>query len=799
MAMTAPAQEGCAIGADARGDVIRIRGQVQGVGFRPAVWRLATACGLCGDVCNEGAGVLIRVWGPPRERERFLRRLRNQAPPLARIDAVDTAPAAGPAPSRRFSIAPSRAGGVSTGVLPDAATCSACLADMADRNDRRHRYAFTNCTHCGPRLSIVDSIPYDRVRTSMSDFSMCADCRAEYGDPHDRRFHAQPNACAVCGPKLVLEDANGAAVAGDPIDAACAMIESGAIVAVKGLGGFHLMADACNESAVHELRRRKRRDEKPFALMAPDVVTIRRFCSVDAEEQALLESPAAPIVLLDANGPERVAAAVAPHVSTLGFMLAYTPLHHLLMRSLQRPVVLTSGNVSDAPQCIGNDEARRRLAPLAGALLMHDRAIVNRIDDSVVRVAAGAGRVLRRGRGYAPAPRPRPPGFAAAPPRLAMGGELKNTFCLLDAGQAILSAHIGDLEDAATFGDYLRTLDRYRCLHRHRPAGFVIDAHPDYLPAKLGRELAEREGLRLVAAQHHHAHVASCLAENGVPLHAPPVLGIALDGLGFGDDGTFWGGEFLLADYRGYERLGHLRALPLIGGARAVREPWRSTYVHLSAALGWERFSAAYPSLELHAFLAGRPLRMLDAMVEHGINSVPASSCGRLFDAVAGAVGLCRARAGYEGQAAVELEASVDAAALDAAGDGYPFAIGSEPAELDSAPMWPGLLDDLARGTPTAAIAARFHVGLARALADFAAMLAGRAARRPDAVALSGGVFANRILLERVVVELCARGFAVLTHAAVPCNDGGLALGQAAIGAARALAAPQESEGSPCA
>lgn len=688
---------------------------------------------------------------------------------------------------------------MSTGVLPDAATCPECLAEIGDPENRRHRYAFTNCTHCGPRHSIVYSVPYDRIRTSMAEFSMCADCGAEYGDARDRRFHAQANACAVCGPKLVLEDADGAPVAGDAIDAACAMIDAGCIVAVKGLGGFHLMVDACSEPAVRELRHRKGRDEKPFALMAPDVATIRRFCAVSAEEQALLESPAAPIVLLQASGRERVAAAVAPGAATLGFMLAYTPLHHLLMRSLRRPAVLTSGNVSEAPQCIGNDEARRRLIPLADALLMHDRPIVNRVDDSVVRVAAGAPRVLRRGRGYAPAPLQLPAGFGAAPPLLAMGGELKNTFCLLDAGQAVLSAHIGDLEDAATFDDYLRTLDRYRRLHRHAPQWLVTDAHPDYLAAKLGRERAEREGLAIVAAQHHHAHVASCLAENGVPLQAPPVLGIALDGLGFGDDGTFWGGEFLLADYRGYERLGHLRALPLIGGARAVREPWRSTYAHLNAALGWRRFSAAYPSLELRAFLASQPLSTLDAMVAHSINSVPASSCGRLFDAVAGAVGICCARAGYEGQPAVQLEASIDAAALGAAGDGYPFTTASGGTVLDSAPMWPPLLDDLARGTPTAVIAARFHVGLARALADFAAMLAGRVTRRPDTVALSGGVFANRILLERLLGELRARDFAVLTHTAVPPNDGGLALGQAVIGAARALALPRESEGSPCA
>ena len=555
------------------GEAIRVRGLVQGVGFRPHAWRLATDCGLSGEVWNDAEGVLVRIWGPAAARRRFLRRLQAEAPPLARIDRLQSEPLTGPPPPPGFRIQASRAGAIRTGVVPDAATCPACLAEVRDPSSRRYRYAFTNCTHCGPRLSIVRAIPYDRARTSMAAFTMCRACQAEYDDPGDRRFHAQPNACALCGPQLELEAATGE-VSGladrDQVAAARALLEAGAILAIKGIGGFHLAVDALNPAAVQRLRARKRRFDKPFALMARTVEVVRRYCALSPDEQALLESAAAPIAILAAEGPERVAPAVAPGQRALGFMLPYTPLHHLLLEGLERPVVLTSGNLSEEPQCTDNDDARAKLSALADHLLMHDRAIVNRLDDSVVRVMDGAPRVLRRARGYAPAPLPLPAGFAGAPPLLAMGGELKNTFCLVQDGRATLSQHIGDLEDAATYADYRHNLELYRGLLQHEPAIIAADLHPDYLSTKLGRQIAEGAGLPLIGVQHHHAHVAACLADNGVPLDAGPVLGVALDGLGYGEDGTIWGGEFCS------RTIAAMHALPICGPYRCWAAPRRS-------------------------------------------------------------------------------------------------------------------------------------------------------------------------------------------------------------------------------
>jgi hydrogenase maturation protein HypF len=774
----------------APGEAIRVRGLVQGVGFRPHAFRLAADCGLCGEVWNDAEGVLVQIWGPEVARRRFRRRLRDEAPPLARIDTLETLPLSAP-PPRGFRILASHAGAVRTGVVPDAATCPACLAEIRDPDDRRHRYPFTNCTHCGPRLSIVRRIPYDRAGTSMAEFTMCRACQAEYADPTDRRFHAQPNACACCGPKVWLEGARAAGA--EPIAAARALLAAGEIVAIKGVGGFHLAADATDAEAVQRLRARKRRYHKPFALMAGGLEVIQRYCAVNEDERALLESPAAPIVILAADGPERVAADVAPGQRTLGFMLPYTPLHHLLLEGLDRPIVLTSGNLSEEPQCTGNEAARAKLSGIADHLLMHDRAIVNRVDDSVIRVMDGAPRVLRRARGYAPAPLPLPEGFASAPALLAMGGELKSTFCVVQDGRATLSQHIGDLEDAATYADYRASLALYRSLLEHDPLIIAVDQHPDYLSTKLGREL----GHEVVAVQHHHAHIAACLAENGVSLAAGPVLGVALDGLGYGEDGTIWGGEFLLADYRGCTRLAHLRPVPMVGGVQAIREPWRNAYAQIRAALGWERFAREHADLELCADLRNRPLATLDAMLAKGLNCPLSSSCGRLFDAVAAALGICRAQACYEGQAAIELEASVDAAALDAAGDGYPFVIERAGGQsvLDPGPMWPALLADLARGTPVPVIAARFHLGLTEAILELVCALS---RGRVDTVALSGGVFQNRLLFERVSGGLRERGFSVLSHRLVPANDGGLALGQAAIAAARALAPRTDHEVAIC-
>jgi hydrogenase maturation protein HypF len=798
---------------DIEGISIRVRGLVQGVGFRPHVWRIARELGLRGDVSNDAEGVLIHAFGPRTALDALLAAIADRAPPLARIERIETAPPSGCAPDG-FRIVESGAGDVTTGIVPDAATCPACLADIRDPENRRYRYAFTNCTQCGPRLSIVRAIPYDRATTSMAAFEMCPACRAEYEDPADRRFHAQPNACPVCGPKLRLEGADGAALpladARDEIEAAARLIRYGSIVAIKGIGGFHLACDAANEDAVARLRARKRRNGKPLALMARDVATIERYATMAPPERAALEIAGAPIVLLSrrTDAPP-LASGIAPGQTTLGFMLPYTPLHHLLMDDVPVPVVLTSGNVSDEPQCIGNDEARRQLASIADAFLMHDRDIVNRLDDSVVRLAAGRVRTIRRARGLAPAPLSLPPGFGRAPAVLAMGAELKSTFCLASNGRAVVSQHIGDLENAATHADYRANLALFERLFRFAPDIVAVDAHPDYHATQFGEVLTAERGLPVARVLHHHAHVAAAMAERGVPLDAPPVLGIALDGLGMGDGGELWGGEFLVADYRACRRVAGFAPVPLIGGAKAMREPWRNLLAHLHGALGWDEVSKRQHYIPMLRRLAAKPVAPALQMMERGLNAPPASSAGRLFDAVAAALGLCFDEVTYEGQAAVELEALAATAiaargAVEAWGAPHfdpmtaegapgarpivsPFPTGggnasNAPMRLGWSFLWRAVLADLEKGVAPAIVAARFHIFLAETLAD-----AGRRLARREGcvtIVLCGGVFHNRLLLERVSARL-ACDFEVLAPALFPAGDGAISLGQAVVAAAR--------------
>ena len=797
--------------------LIRVRGLVQGVGFRPTVWRLARQHGLRGWVANDGQGVSVQVCGSAAAIDAFVLELPHAAPPLARIDSIERE-AAAPLPAdadfriveRRGERNAGAAGARHTGVVPDAASCAACVQETLSPFERRFRYPFTNCTHCGPRLAIIEAIPYDRATTTMRGFPLCAACAAEYENPADRRFHAQPVACHRCGPHAWLERADGAPFALDAIttlddvDATCSLLQRGHIVAIKGLGGFQLACDAANQAAVTKLRDLKGREIKPFALMARDLGVIGHYCSPTPAEVALLQSPAAPVVIMIATGEARVAAAVAPGVATLGCMLPATPLHHLVLRRMDRPIVLTSGNRSDEPQCIDNDEARSRLGAIAEYFLMHDRDVARRVDDSVVRVIANASRVLRRARGYAPAPITLPRGFEQTLPVLALGGELKNTFCLVREGQAILSHHIGDLDDARTNADFQRAVGKYLELFEHVPQVIAIDQHPEYLSSKFGRELVQRNAATLLPVQHHHAHIASCMAENGIALEAGPVLGVALDGSGLGLDGTLWGGEFLLADYRSCKRLATFKPVPLLGGEQAVREPWRSTYAHLMAEMGWPRFAMNYAELELHDFLAAKPRALLDGMAARQVNSPFASSCGRLFDAAAAAAGVCRDRVQYEGQAAIEFEALVDAATLRDEDDelAYPFAIPrlkeTNMPYIEPLAMWQALLGDLILSTAVPVIAARFHKGLAIVIARMIDKLS-RYERGPDhdsdtplkIVALSGGVFQNRVLLEQVVMRLERMEFRVLTHREVPANDGGLALGQASIAAAQSFAVPE--------
>jgi hydrogenase maturation protein HypF len=780
---------------------IRVRGRVQGVGFRPTVWRMARELELAGEVLNDAEGVLVRVGGSESAVAAFIERMRREPPPLGRIDHIETWAFHGEL-APQFRIAESVGGAAHTQVTPDAAICSACAREITDPFERRFRYPFTNCTHCGPRLSIVTGIPYDRARTSMAPFAMCEACGKEYRDPADRRFHAEAVACHRCGPRAALIRLDGRIASFDQhsmlddVDAVCGLIQKGEIVAIKGLGGYHLACDATVADVVARLRQLKRRDAKPFALMARDLDVIRAYCAVREQEERELSGPTAPIVLLRADGPKRLPDAVAPRLATLGFMLPTTPLHLLILRRMNRPVVMTSGNLSDEPQVIDDAAARQRLAGIASYALIHDREIANRVDDSVVRVMAGRTRILRRARGFAPAPILLPRGFEAAPELLAVGGELKATFCLVKDGEAILSQHQGDLEDAATFDDYRKNLALYSELFDHAPAALIADLHPEYLSSKLARDKAGASSLPLLEVQHHHAHLASCLAENGRALDAPPVLGIVLDGLGWGDDGSIWGGEFLLADYRRYERLGTFKPVAMPGGAQAVREPWRNLYAHLMAEMGWAEFAMNFAELDVFADLAARPRATLDAMIRGGINSPKASSCGRLFDAVAAAIGVCPERQAYEGEAGAGLEALVDEEVLRHEDEalGYPLSIpilrGSGLPYVEPLAMWQAVLGDLILKTPAAVMAARFHKGLAKVIVAMAKKLARRddeSGPRFDTVALSGGCFQNRILFEDVVRRLEQEEFVVLSHALVPSNDGGLALGQAVIGAAHLI------------
>ncbi len=767
------------------GKAIRVRGIVQGVGFRPMVWHLAKQYRLTGKVWNDEQGVMIHAFGSNEDLETFIRQIPLHTLPLAKINSLEALTLDEQPYSDEFSIVASRQHNtVQTLISADAATCPACLADIADPANHRYRYPFTNCTHCGPRLSIIRKVPYDRCHTSMAEFAMCPQCQQEYDDPADRRFHAQANCCLDCGPNLSLEDQQGQQPAGiDPLTQAADLIRQGYIIAIKGLGGFHLACNALDADAVSRLRKRKRRYAKPFALMA-NTSTIVHYAQLNEEESRALHDKAAPIVLLTASGVA-VAPGVAPDDDKLGFMLPYTPLHTLLLQDLDVPIVLTSGNISDEPQCTDNDEARKKLAGIADYWLLHDRAIVNRLDDSVLRIMAGQRRVLRRARGYSPEALILPPGFEQTGTILAMGAELKNSFCLLKNGQAIVSQHIGDLENAAVQCDYRSAIDLYKQLYDFKPQYIAVDNHPGFLSTQYGQMLAETEAAVLVPVQHHHAHLAACLAEHGTALNAPPVLAAIFDGLGIGDDGTFWGGEFLLGDYKGYTRLGHFQAIALPGGTQAMREPWRNTYAQLLHYFDETTLQQDYADLDIMKLLADQPLAMLKTMIAKNLNSPPCTSCGRWFDAFAAALGLHSEQVDYEGQAAIALE--ILATPLFAVEQPYPQSWSiircKDLSVLSWQGLWQAVLNDLKRNTDKARIAARIHHSLIAATVELLNELSNNTGI--DSIVLSGGVFQNRLLLEGVSRQLQRHGKTVLSPQYYPMNDGGLALGQAVIAVAK--------------
>lgn len=739
---------------------IRVRGQVQGVGFRPFVWQMARQFGVTGSVRNDAEGVLILALGGALDA--FCAALAQEAPPLARVDAVETAPHRFDVVPESFEIVASGGAGAETRVTPDAATCADCLAEIRDPGDRRHGYAFANCTHCGPRFTILRGLPYDRAKTTMAPFEMCARCAAEYADPADRRFHAQPVACAACGPRLRYEDHP------DPLQGAAEALVAGQVIAIKGLGGFHLCCDATNAAAIATLRARKQRPTKPLALMGRWDDIAAYAATTAAEEEALASAPA-PIVLLRRAAP--LPEALAPGQGRLGWMLPYTPLHHLLMDIVQRPLVMTSGNLSGEPQVIGNAEARDKLGVLVDGILDHDREIARRLDDSVMQITGQGPMILRRARGMVPETLPLPDGFGEAPQVMAFGAHLKSAICLIKNGQALLSHHLGDLDDPLTRDEFVKAEADYAALFDHRPEVFACDLHPGYFSSSQAQERAG--GAAVVEVQHHHAHLAACLAENGWPLDGGPVAGIVLDGLGLGGDGTIWGGELLLGDYRQVERRAWLKPAPLLGGDAASRKPWRNAVARLDQA-GMSDWA--------DRLFADRPRDVLRQAAARGLNAPLSSSAGRLFDAMAAVLGLCPGQQGYEGEAAMMLEALAREQADGEAVRPYPFATGKG-GEIDPAPLWHAVARDLEDGVSAHVIALRFHAGLAKSFADAARrLIEGGTAQ---AVALTGGCFQNALLLELTAGYL--RDLPVLTHQRVPANDGGLALGQAMIAAARTV------------
>lgn len=783
---------------------IVVNGIVQGVGFRPFVWQLAKDMGLNGEVLNNNQGVQIVLNVNAAEQNTFLNRLEAEAPPLANITNIQTENLSVPKYFKNFRICPSKslpADRMSTQISPDATTCPACIEEVFNSAERRYKYPFTNCTHCGPRLSIIYEAPYDRKTTSMAAFEMCTECQTEYDDPADRRFHAQPIACPKCGPalKLILlkeeEAEQSIDLTEDPIQVAAKLIKAGKIGAVKGLGGFHLTCLATDEVLVKELRSRKKRSNKAFALMCKDQVQAQKYGEFSKEELELLECAAAPIVLVN-KGKEALPAAIAPALHQLGIMLPNTPLHHLLLSYFDEPLIMTSGNISNMPQLISNDEVCSALNNIADFALIHDRRITNRVDDSVVRITNDQPAMLRRARGYAPASIPLPKGFEDAPDLIACGAELKSTFCMIKDKAAILSQHLGDLEHVPTYEAYEQTIALYTDLFDHQPIARVIDEHPEYLSSKYGQTQSEKDGLQLVRVQHHHAHMASAMGENDHGMDEGNCLGLILDGIGFGTDETIWGGELLYGDYRSVTRIGAFPSIALPGSASAVKEPWRNLYAHIEQSIGWEMAMEKYQSLPLMDYMKTKPLPTLEAMMRKGLNSPLSSSCGRLFDAVAASLELSADSVTYEGEAAMQLEALVSKPLFEEleVESLYKAQMNSENQmlKLDFSPLWQGLLNDLAIEKTKTYIATKFHKSLTYILLDWIMSSLHNLENqteelskgRPTKIALSGGCFQNNTLSEALIPLLEQNELRPLFQSKVPANDGGISYGQALIAAA---------------
>ncbi|MDG6096107.1 carbamoyltransferase HypF [Alteromonas sp. ZYF713] len=762
-----------------KGMRLRVNGIVQGVGFRPFIWRLATELKLTGRVYNDAGGVIIELNCNEAQAGEFAEVISQQLPPLARIDAMHHEPLDLPLFSS-FEIDVSQSGIVTTGCAPDAATCPDCLTELNQPGDRRYQYPFINCTNCGPRLSIIRQIPYDRASTTMAKFTLCAACQQEYDNPADRRFHAQPNACPDCGPYCWLEAPDGELVASEsPFHTLGDALRNGLIVAIKGIGGVHLACDATNEQAVKRLRERKQRPDKALALMAANIEAIRQFARVNEKDETLLAHSAAPVVLLSTQEKtdqlRAIAPSVAPDNTKIGVMLPYSPVHHLLLAEVDFPLVMTSGNRSGEPQAITNEAARSQLSDIADLLLLHNRPIHNRLDDSVVVAGKQGTQILRRARGYAPTSLPLPPGFPAGQALIALGGQLKNTLCLVKGRRAVITQHLGDLHDASTFDEYLHTLQLYRELYDNSAEHYVCDMHPEYLSTKHGVSL-EEQGNHLTRVQHHHAHIAACLGDNEYPLAGEAVLGICLDGTGFGTDETLWGGEFLYGSYAEMRRVASLLPVSLIGGAQAIKSPWRSLYAQLRQC-----FSAGQLAemTDICPQFADPMCNSFEKMLTMQLNCPLSSSAGRLFDAVAAALGCAPAQITYEGQAAIRLESL----AMTCHEDVKPYHLNIIDNHIVPQAMWQQIVADLRQGRNKAAMAMAFHKGLVIALSEMTLKL--KAACDFTTVVLSGGVMQNLLLGEALQDTLQASDFKVLKHQQLPANDGGIAFGQALVALAK--------------
>lgn len=750
---------------------ILVRGIVQGVGFRPFVYSQASRRALRGTVQNNTSGVLIEVEGDHGNIEEFIGDLRSNPPPLSVIESVECVHHLAPSDFTDFVILESAAEGQKlVPISADVGTCRDCLQELFDPEDRRFRYPFINCTNCGPRFTIVEGVPYDRAKTTMREFEMCALCRLEYEDPANRRYHAEPTACAACGPQLYLLNADGYQVGaylannGGVIDRVRDLLLKGRIVAIKGIGGFHLACDARNAQAVETLRSRKYREDKPFAMMAESMDIVREHCAVSTEEEKLLLSERRPIVLLNKRKESSITGPVAPGVKNFGFMLPYSPLHYLLLEDLERPLVMTSGNVSDEPICYSDTDAAQRLNKIADYFLLHDRRIHMRADDSVTRVSAGREMIVRRSRGYAPAPLRT--AFRFKKQVLGCGAELKNTFCLARDDYAFVSHHIGDLENIETLRSFTDGIEHFKQLFQLEPEVVAYDLHPEYLSTKYA--LALNHPATKIGVQHHHAHIASCVADNDID---GEVIGVAMDGLGFGTDGCMWGGEFFVASLAEAERIAHLDYIPMPGGSQAIREPWRMAAMYLHQTFGDEFLNLQLPFVRE---LDRRRWVTLRRMAETRTNAPETSSMGRLFDAVSALLGV-RSLINYEGQAAIELEA---VATSDCSGD-YEFRIGAKRDIIDARPAIRRAVEDLLDGVRPAVVSMRFHRAVARLIAVVADRI--RDERQLGRVVLSGGVFQNVLLLTETCKLLRANSFEVFTHNRVPTNDGGISLGQVSV------------------